>query len=157
MNRVRRAVSASGLVVALGARPASASTPAAAPDTADHSAAVATVTARERAFAATMAERDFERFLPFISPEAVFLNGGKPLVGRAAVGAGWRAYFDGPRAPFSWMPEIVVVLASGRLACSEGPVRNAEGVLVARFISTWRREDDGEWRVVFDNGYKVCP
>jgi len=50
----------------------------------------------------------------------------------------------------------VVVLASGTLAQSVGPVSNPGGKVVARFYSTWRLESDGRWRVVFDDGYDVC-
>jgi ketosteroid isomerase-like protein len=110
----------------------------------------------EMAFARTMAERDHRAFLGFVAPEAVFLNGGKPLVGREAVGVHWQRFFAGPTAPFSWQPDLVVVLASGTLAQSAGPVSNPAGMVVARFYSTWRLESDGHWRVVFDDGYDVC-
>src|SRR5512139_824276 len=114
------------------------------------------VTDAERAFARTMADRDHRAFLGFVAPEAVFLNGGKPLVGRDAVGKHWQRFFAGPTAPFSWQPDLVVVLASGTLAQSAGPVSNPAGKVVARFYSTWRRENDGRWRVVLDDGYDVC-
>ncbi|MEP6609128.1 MAG: DUF4440 domain-containing protein, partial [Burkholderiaceae bacterium] len=41
------------------------------------------VIARELTFAKTMADRDHAAFSTFISEEAVFLNGGKPLHGKA--------------------------------------------------------------------------
>jgi ketosteroid isomerase-like protein len=114
------------------------------------------VTDAEVAFARTMVDRDHRAFLRFVSAEAVFLNGGKPLVGREAVGKHWERFYAGPTPPFSWQPDLVVVLASGALAQSVGPVANASGKIVARFYSTWRLEDDGRWRVVFDDGYDVC-
>lgn len=117
---------------------------------------VRVVTDAEMAFARTMADRDHRAFLGFVSPEAVFLNGGKPLVGREAVGKHWERFYAGPTAPFSWQPDLVVVLASGTLAQSVGPVSNPAGKVVARFYSTWRLESDGRWRVVFDDGYDVC-
>jgi ketosteroid isomerase-like protein len=114
------------------------------------------VTDAELAFARTMADRDHRAFLEFVSTEAVFLNGGKPLVGRDAVGRHWERFYSDPTAPFSWRPDLVVVLDSGTLAQSVGPVSNPAGRVVARFYSTWRLEDDGRWRVVFDDGYDVC-
>ena len=117
---------------------------------------VRVVTDAEMAFARTMADRDHRAFLGFVSPEAVFLNGGKPLVGREAVASHWKRFYAGPAAPFSWQPDLVVVLASGTLAQSAGPVSNPAGKVVARFYSTWRLESDGRWRVVFDDGYDVC-
>jgi ketosteroid isomerase-like protein len=117
---------------------------------------VSAVTDAEKAFARTMVDRDHRAFLRFVSAEAVFLNGGKPIVGRDAVGKHWERFYAGPTAPFTWQPDLVVVLASGTLAQSIGPVANASGKVVARFYSTWRFEEDGRWRVVFDDGYDVC-
>lgn len=61
------------------------------------------------------------------------------LRGRAAVLEGWKAFFDGPAAPFSWEPDQVEVLDSGQLALSTGPVRNPRGGVTARFNSIWQR------------------
>lgn len=115
------------------------------------------VFAAESAFAATMAARDFAAFSAFLADEAVFFAGETPLRGRDAVLAHWRGYFDGAQAPFSWRPETVEVLASGTLALSSGPVFAADGRLIARFQSTWRREAPGTWRIVFDKGSDACP
>ncbi len=110
------------------------------------------VEAREIAFAKTMADRDFDAFLTFISPEAIFFNGNEALRGRDAIGQGWAAFFEDSVAPFSWHPDLVEVLESGRLALSSGPVRAASGEVIGRFNSIWRKDPDGQWRVVFDKG-----
>jgi ketosteroid isomerase-like protein len=115
----------------------------------------AEVKAREIAFAKTMADRDFKAFLDFISPEAVFFNGNTPQRGREAVSRAWASYFEGATAPFSWHPDLIEVLASGRLALSSGPVRAQSGELIGRFNSIWRKDEDGQWRVVFDKGSKL--
>ena len=112
----------------------------------------AEVQAREIAFAKTMADRDLEAFLTFISPEAIFFNGNQPLRGRDAVAQAWAPFFEGPSAPFSWHPDLVEVLDSGRLALSSGPVRGPSGEEVGRFNSIWRKDEGGQWRVVFDKG-----
>lgn len=109
-----------------------------------------------RAFAKTMADRDHAAFASFVSEEAVFFTGPTPLRGREAVAAAWRRFFEGPTAPFSWEPDQVVVLASGTLASTSGPVRDPQGKLVARFNSVWRLEAPGTWRVIFDKGSPVC-
>lgn len=106
----------------------------------------------ERAFAATMAARDFEAFTGFLSREAVFMSPAGAQRGKDAVAAGWRACFDQPQAPFSWQPDEVEVLASGTLAYSSGPVKDAAGRRIGRFNSVWRLEGPGTWRVVFDRG-----
>ena len=116
----------------------------------------AQVTAAEVAFAKTMADRNFAGFSDFVSEEAVFSNAGKSVRGRGAIAADWKKFYEGPRAPFSWKPDLVEVLPSGTLAYSTGPVANPEGVVFARFHSTWRLEAPGIWRVVFDSGSLVC-
>ena len=118
--------------------------------------AAAQVREAERGFARTMSVRDYGAFATFIADEAVFFNGQNPTRGKPAVLAAWKGFFDGAAAPFSWEPEIVEVLASGTLALSSGPVRNAQGQQTATFNSIWRREPDGRWRVVFDKGAPVC-
>jgi ketosteroid isomerase-like protein len=114
------------------------------------------VRATELAFAKSMADRDLAAFGALIAEEAVFLNGGKPLRGKAAVLEHWKRFFTAPAAPFSWRPDLVEVLPSGGLAHSEGPVSAPDGRVFARFYSTWRRDADGSWRIVFDNGHEVC-
>lgn len=114
------------------------------------------VAATERAFAKTMADRDLTAFARFISEEAVFVSGAKSLRGRQQVIDGWRKLYDGPSAPFSWEPETVEVLASGRLALSSGPVHDAAGKLIGKFTSIWRLEAPNTWRIVFDSGCEVC-
>jgi ketosteroid isomerase-like protein len=110
------------------------------------------VEAREIAFAKTMADRDFEAFKEFISDEAIFFNGNEALRGKSAVIAGWAPYFEGEDAPFSWHPDTVEALDSGQLGISSGPVYSTTGEVVGRFNSIWRKEVDGQWRVVFDKG-----
>ncbi len=115
----------------------------------------AQVRAREQAFAKTMADRDLAAFAGFVSEEAVFV-GRTVRRGRQEVAEGWKPYFEGPRAPFSWQPETVEVLDSGTLALSRGPVFDEQGKRSGTFTSTWRRERDGEWRVVLDSGCPPC-
>jgi ketosteroid isomerase-like protein len=114
--------------------------------------AASEVETREIAFAKTMADRDFDAFLTFISPEAVFFNGNEPLRGHEAISKAWGPFFEGESAPFSWHPDVVEVLESGRLALSSGPVRRPSGEIAGRFNSIWRKDKDGQWRVIFDKG-----
>ena len=111
----------------------------------------------ERAFAKTMADRDHVAFARLISEEAVFFSGPTTVLrGRKQVVEGWKPLYEKPAAPFSWEPEKVEVLDSGKLALSTGPVRDPSGKVVGKFTSIWRLEAPGEWRVVFDKGCDVC-
>jgi ketosteroid isomerase-like protein len=122
----------------------------------DRAALLAELRAAELGFARSMADRDFGAFSAHVADDAVFINGGTPLRGKVAILAAWRRFFDGPTAPFSWLPEIVEVAADPQLGYTEGPVTAPSGVVFARFFSTWRRMADGRWLIVFDNGTEVC-
>jgi ketosteroid isomerase-like protein len=113
------------------------------------------VIASERAFAKTMADRDFKGFTSFLAGEAIFFSGSAVEHGSAAIAAAWKPYFVGPTAPFSWVPDNVQVLPSGKLALSTGPVF-IQGKEVGRFNSIWRLEGTKSWRIVFDKGEAVC-
>jgi uncharacterized protein (TIGR02246 family) len=122
-------------------------------------AEAAAVAEAERAFARTMAERDARAFADFLHPDTVWFSGpgGSALHGREAVMAAWGRFFEGPKAPFSWAPDRVAVMADGQLAMSMGPVFDPEGRPTARFSSVWRRDADGRWRVLFDKGEPLAP
>jgi ketosteroid isomerase-like protein len=109
----------------------------------------------ERAFAKTMADRDHAAFCRLLSDDARFITFDPPLIGKEAVCAAWKRFFEKPAAPFSWEPALVQVLPSGDLAVTKGPVRRADGKQVATFSSIWRREPAG-WRIIVDVGCDVC-
>jgi len=113
------------------------------------------VVATERAFAKTMADRDFKGFESFLASEAIFFSGSTVEHGSAEIVAAWKPYFTNPTAPFSWLPDNVQVLPSGKLALSTGPVY-VQGKEVGRFNSVWRLEAANTWRIVFDKGEAVC-
>ena len=136
---------------------ATSSMPRAPAERADVGAAKRQVADTERAFARTMAARDHKAFSSFLSQEAVFFSGDKPLRGAQQVAEWWKRYYEGPDAPFSWEPEEVEVLDSGSLAISSGPVRDSKGALIATFTSIWRLDDTGKWRIIFDKGNRACP
>lgn len=115
------------------------------------------VRATEAAFAATMAARNHDAFTSFLSEEAVFFGGASVMRGKGAVSEAWKRFFEGDAAPFSWAPADVEVLDSGTLALSSGPVYDPEGKRIGSFVSIWRLEPDGEWRIVFDRGCPYCP
>ena len=125
---------------------------AAAPDRA---ALTEQVLRAEGAFAKTMADRDHAAFASFLATDTVFFGRGV-LRGKAAVADAWKSSYQGQAAPFSWAPEHVEVLDSGELGFSSGPVFDPAGKRVGTFNSVWRKETDGKWRIVFDNGCPRC-
>jgi len=104
-----------------------------------------------------MATRDHKAFSSFLSQEAVFFSGDKPLRGAQQVADWWKRYYEDPDAPFSWEPEEVEVLDSGTLAMSSGPVRNPKESSSPPSRRSGRLEDTGKWHIIFDKGSRACP
>jgi ketosteroid isomerase-like protein len=109
----------------------------------------------ELSFAKAMADRDFQVFVSHLAGDAVFFDENTIQRGAAEVSVAWKPLFVGSKAPFSWAPDHVEVLASGDLALSTGPVMVNDKV-VGRFNSIWRLEAPHTWRIVFDKGEAVC-
>ena len=59
----------------------------------------------ETAFAKTMVDRDHAAFISFLAEEAIFIGTNRVLRGAKEVAAGWKSFYDGPQAPFSWEPD----------------------------------------------------
>jgi len=110
----------------------------------------------EVAFAKTMADRDHAAFVSFLDDETIFFSGDDELRGRDAVAAAWAGYYEGDAAPFSWSPDVVTVIDSGTIGLTSGPVLAPDGTRFATFMSVWRRNASGEWRIVLDRGHKWC-
>ncbi len=121
----------------------------------DRAALTEQVRATEIAFAKTLADRDVKKFRSMIAPDVIWLAD-VPLRGPEQVVRNWQKFFDAEKPPFSWRPELVEVQDGGKLALSTGPVFNPEGKKVGMFTSIWRREDSGEWKIIFDRGGPVC-
>jgi len=116
---------------------------------------VAEARATETAFAAAFAARDVAGFRRFLAPDTIWM-GKAALNGPDAVMAAWNGLLTSPKPPFSWSPDTVLVLPSGDLARTTGPVLDPDGKITARFQSVWRRKPAGGWEIVFDFGTEVC-
>lgn len=112
--------------------------------------------AAETAFAKTMADRNHAAFATFIADEAIFFGRDGEIRGKKAVVDSWAGLFQGKEAPFSWRPEIAVVLESGTLGLTSGPVFNPEGTQTGTFQSIWRLKAEKTWEVIFDKGGPYC-
>jgi ketosteroid isomerase-like protein len=110
----------------------------------------------EAAFAKTMADRDHAGFASFLAEETIFFGRLGPLRGKTAVANAWKRFYEGKDAPFSWKPQDAVVLDSGQLGMTSGPVFDPSGKQTGTFHSIWRKEADGKWRIIFDKGCPPC-
>jgi ketosteroid isomerase-like protein len=114
----------------------------------------------ERAFAATVRDKDLEAFASYLAEGAVFAAG-ETLRGREAILAGWAGLFA-PEAPvLAWEPCVAEVEASGRIGFTRGPYwfeeppgSSPEGAEVPQgtFFSVWERQAGGAWKIILDTG-----
>jgi ketosteroid isomerase-like protein len=114
------------------------------------------VRATEIAFAKAFADRDAKKFFLYLADDAQFLGRRNTMHGKQEVVAGWSEFFKPSVAPFRWQPERVVTNAVGDLGFSTGPVFDEAGVQIGTFTSTWIRQPDGSWKILFD-GASACP
>lgn len=112
------------------------------------------VVAAERAFAAaSLKDGTHAAFLAFLAPDGIEFRP-TPTLGRPT-------HENKPRAKstLTWAPAWVAVSAAGDLALSSGPFEFRPvgddaivGVTRGLFMSVWRRQPDGTWKVAVDSG-----
>lgn len=146
----------------LAANSGRAPPPAIAPLT----AAECEVWARELGFARSVAEHDAAAFASHLHPGAAFGSGQpQPLRGRDAVVAGWAHIIAGKGVSLDWYPTRVTIGDAEDVAWSSGPAlfdwaateTAPRRQALATFHSVWRKDADGTWRVLFDEGAGMRP
>ena len=110
------------------------------------------VRATEVAFAKAFADRDERKFFSYLADDAQFLGRRNTMHGKEEVIASWSEFFKPAVAPFRWQPDRVVTNAAGDLGFSSGPVFDEAGMQIGTFTSTWVRQPDGSWKILFDGG-----
>ena len=116
------------------------------------------VRCREIGFSKSIENQDIEAFKSFLDADARFVSN-RPRRGVEEIAEGWSTFIGEDAPSIKWRPKFVEVLEDGTLAFSVGLyeyIGKDEGGVETRsygsFHSTWRLNDDGVWRVVFDAG-----
>ena len=116
------------------------------------------VRCQEIGFSQSVENKDIESFRSFLDSDARFV-GSSVLRGPEEITAAWQVFFSEEGPAIKWRPQFVEVLEEGALALTRGPYRmtskDPDGNSVeswGTFNSIWRKNVDGEWRVVFDAG-----
>lgn len=112
----------------------------------------------ETRFAKDVAERGGAAFADWFAEDGVTLgNGEAPVVGRVAIAkyANWSA----KAYQLTWTPTDAVMGPSGDMGYTwghfEGQSKDANGnpvTTTGRYMTIWRRQPDGNWKVVLDAG-----
>ncbi len=114
----------------------------------------------DRAFAAETAARGGEGWADWFAPDArQYLATGGVLAGQDSIRAVMVQVFADTARALRWAPDSAVVAASGDIGYTFGRwqsvVRTATGDSVTgrgNYVSIWRRQPDGTWKVVLDIG-----
>lgn len=114
----------------------------------------------DAAFAKSVADKDRQAFLTFLSGVTTF-NGGSPneVHGRDAVMKQWSVFFEPDGPALTWVPIKGEVIGAGDLGYTVGRSvsrrKAADGTITERhgqYLTVWTKEDDGSWKVIFDTG-----
>lgn len=124
------------------------------------SAAECEVWARETSFAQSVADHDAVKFAEHLHADASFIDdGGNVARGRDGVAKAWAPLIAGKGIALHWYPDAVTVAGDTGVALSRGPywIENLapdakQRYVAGRFISTWVRNDAGQWHVLYDGG-----
>jgi ketosteroid isomerase-like protein len=117
----------------------------------------------EKRFARDVLEKGGAAFADWFAEDGVALgNGAAPLIGKIAIvkSANWS-----PKDyQLTWTPTDAMMGPSGDMGYTwghyEGRSKDANGNLVltsGRYITMWRKESDGSWKVVLDAGANEPP
>jgi ketosteroid isomerase-like protein len=129
----------------------------------DLQGAAAPIVKADTEFARSVADKNRERFLSMIAETATF-NGGSAneLRGRDAIMKEWAGFFAADGPTLTWAPAKGEVLGAGDLGYTSGrsvlTVKGADGKTTERhgqYVTVWRKQADGTWKVVFDTGSTV--
>jgi ketosteroid isomerase-like protein len=115
---------------------------------------------REVSFAASVEKHDADAFSEHLHPGAVFLSGAnKPRRGSSVIATSWAEIIEGKQGVLHWHPDTVVIGGDPNVALSRGPWWIADTSPDAKqpflrgdYISTWVKDADGVWHVLFDGG-----
>ncbi|UHQ19271.1 nuclear transport factor 2 family protein [Lysobacter sp. KIS68-7] len=150
---LRSALLLAGL--SLSAIAAAQQAPPPAPNTAE-----CAVWARESSFAKSVEDHDAKAFAEHLHADASFISGRDSVArGRDAVVADWSSLIEGKDVRLHWYPDAVTATGDTGVAVSRGPywMENLapdakDKWMAGRFISTWVRDAQGTWHVLYDGG-----
>jgi ketosteroid isomerase-like protein len=99
-----------------------------------------------------------EEQIGFLAADAVLMVEGMPLIaGKDAIAKVWREEAEIPGFTIAWEPESAVVSASGELGYTLGSnaisVNDSTGLSTTtngKYVTIWRKQADGSWKVVVD-------
>lgn len=107
----------------------------------------------DSAMAAACAARQLASFRGFLDGASVFVTRGGPVRGPDEIAAAWAPFFEAGGPVLRWGPEEGWASRDGALGVTSGPftlVQEGAEAVTGRYLTVWRRGEDGRLRVAFD-------
>jgi ketosteroid isomerase-like protein len=115
--------------------------------------------AADRAFNADTAKRRLDGWMAAFADNAVLFAAKPPVVGKDAIRAFYQPNFADPDFSLSWQPTRAEMFPSGDMGYTTGRyelhAKDAKGNKVVRhgsYLTVWRKQPDGSWKVIADGG-----
>ncbi len=115
-------------------------------------------------FSRVTGERGLEGFLSFVAEDFQTVRPNSPLIGKKEFGEGWSKLLNDPSAKIAWKPLRAMMSKSGDLGYTVGSYEitrtDEKGTQPAgsgKYVSIWRKQKDGAWKVVLDTGVQDAP
>lgn len=126
----------------------------------DPAAVQASLMAADRAFAAATAARGLEGWMAAFEASAIQMEPDVPFTpGLEHIRAGIAPAFADTSWHLTWEPAMAFASVAGDLGYTLGTWKSkriaangAERVSTGKYVTIWRRQADGTWKVAFDGG-----
>jgi len=120
--------------------------------------AEAAIRAADSVWAEAIASKLLEQTVAMYDPEAVTAGPAMfPARGRDAFRAEWKQLFSRPDFSLAWSLDTIIVLKSGTMAYSTGTWRAADPNSTGPYLAVWRKQRDGQWKVLIDAAWFSRP
>jgi ketosteroid isomerase-like protein len=127
-------------------------------------AATAALLQVDRDFAQAGAAKNMDRFLGYIAEDVRFYSAGVMQTGKLPFRESWSKGFADPNWSITWAPLYAEAAQSADLGYTTGSFeihdRSADGTPLVRkgsYVTLWRKQSDGAWKVALDIGSFVPP
>jgi len=118
----------------------------------------------DRDFAQAGAAKNIDRFLSFIAEDVRFYSAGVMQTGKLPFREGWAKGFADPNWSITWAPLYAETAQSADLGYTTGGFeireKSPDGTPLVRkgsYVTLWRKQSDGKWKVALDIGSFVPP
>ena len=125
-----------------------------------------TIREQETAINAAITREDAAAVAAFYAPDAMMFNPGEAVHDRPeTIRAAYQMLFDDPNGALSFHSAAVVIPSSGDYASSQGlfsisftdPASHHRVDMTGNYMSLWRKQDDGSWKIMYDMATPGAP